>query len=155
LRQYAAVRLRVSQYALDVQKLQQGREEDARLQDQLWSRVAALAQKDPHSVMVGKLMDSLGNVFDLENSRWITFMAHVPEGVIYVDALIGLVAALLVGYEFGLTGHHHPLSEGLLIVSVTMVMVLIVELDRPLSGVIRVNQQPLVDLQKRLAAPSH
>ena len=155
LRQYAAVRLRVSQYALDVQKLQQGREEGAKLQDQLWSRVAALAQKDPHSVTVGKLMDSLGNVFDLESSRWITFVAHVPEGVIYVDALIGLVAALLVGYEFGLTGHRHPLSESLLILSITMVMMVIVELDRPHSGVVRVSQQPLIYLQKRLAAPSH
>jgi hypothetical protein len=155
VRQYAAVRLRVSQSALDVRKLQQGREEAARLHDQMWSRVAALARKDPHSVTVEGLMDSLGNVSDLENSRWIIFVAHVPEGVIYVDALLGLVAALLVGYEFGLTGNRHFLSEALLVLSITMVMIVIVELDRPVSGVVRVSQQPLIDLQNRLAAPSH
>jgi hypothetical protein len=100
-------------------------------------------------------MESLNNVFDLENSRWIGFVAHVPKGVIYLDMLMGLVAALMVGYEFGVTGHRHPLSEALLIVSITMVMVVIVELDRPHSGLIRVSQQPLIDLQRRLAPPSH
>jgi hypothetical protein len=150
LRQYASNRLRVSQSASDIQKLQQGKEEDARLQHELWSRAAALARKDPQSVPVGLLMESLNSVFDLENSRWIGFVAHVPKGVIYVDMLMGLVAALMVGYEFGGTGHRHPLSEALLIVSITMVMAVIVELDRPHSGVIRVSQQPLIDLQRRL-----
>jgi hypothetical protein len=153
MRQYAANRLRVSQAALDLQKLRQGKEEDARLEGELWSRAAALARKEPQSVPAGILMESLNNVFDLENSRWIGFVAHVPPGVIYVNALMGLVAALMVGYAFGLTGHRHLLSEALLIVAITMVMVVIVELDRPYSGVIRVSQQPLIDLQRRVAAP--
>jgi hypothetical protein len=155
LRQYAANRLRVSQAAFDIQRLQQGKEEDARLQSELWSRAAALALRNPQSVPAGLLMESLNNVFDLENSRWIGFVAQVPKAVIYVNMLMGLVAALMVGYEFGLTGHRHPLSEALLIVSVTMVMAVIVELDRAHSGVIRVSQQPLVDLQRQLAPSSH
>jgi len=61
----------------------------------------------------------------------------------------------MVGYDFGITGHRHALSEGLVIVAIMMVLTLIVELDHPHSGVIRVSQQPLVDLQRRLAAPGH
>jgi hypothetical protein len=155
LRQYAGNRLRISQYAFDVQKLQQGKEEDARLQSELWSRAARLARENPQSVPAGIVMESLNTVIDLENSRWIGFVAHVPQGVIYVNALMGWVAALMVGYDFGLTGHRHLLSEALLIVSVTIVITLIIELDRPYSGVIRVSQQPLIDLQHWLAAPSH
>lgn len=154
LRQYASNRLRVSQSALDVSRLQQGKEEDARLQNELWSRAATLAQKDPQSVPAGLFMESLNAVFDLENSRWVGFIAHVPEDVIYVNALMGLVVALMVGYEFGETGHRHPLSEVLLIISITMVMALIVELDQPYSGAIRVSQQPLIELQRQLAAPT-
>jgi hypothetical protein len=155
LRQYANNRLNVSRVPFDMEKLQQGKEEDARLQSELWSRAAALARKDPQSLPSSLLMESLNNMFDLENSRWIGFVAHVPKGVIYLDMLMGLVAALMVGYEFGVTGHRHPLSEALLIVSITMVMVVIVELDRPHSGLIRVSQQPLIDLQRRLAPRSH
>lgn len=153
LRQYAENRLRVSQSALDIRKLQLGKEEDVRLQSELWSQAAALAQKNPQSVPVGSLMELLNNAFDLENSRWVAFVARLPAGVLYVVAFIGLVTVLMVGYDFGITGHRHPLSEALLIVSITAVMAVIVELDRPYSGVIRVSQQPLIDLQWRLAAP--
>jgi hypothetical protein len=153
LRQYASNRLRVSQSALDVSKLQQGKAEDARLQSELWSRAAALARKEPQSLPAGLLMESLNAVFDLENSRWVGFIAHVPAEVIYVNALMGLVVALMVGYEFGVTRQRHPLSQVLLIVSITMVMVLIIELDEPYSGAIRVSLQPLIDLQGQLAAP--
>ena len=155
IRQYAAARLRTSQGALDPEKLRQGKQEGVRLQKELWSRAAALGQKDPHSVTAGLLMQSLNEVMDLENSRWILFVAHVPLGVLYVNALMGLVSALLIGYDFGITGHRHALSEALLIVSIAMVMAVIVELDRPHSGVVRVSQRPLVELQQRLAAPGH
>lgn len=155
LRQYVDNRLRVSENAMDAHTLQQGKQEDARLQGELWSRAAALAQKNPQSVPAGLMLESLENAFSLENSRWIGFVAHLPEGVIYVNALMGLVAALMVGYDFGITGHRHPLSEALVIISIMMVLALIVELDHPHSGIIRVSQQPLVDLQHRLAAPSH
>ena len=155
IRQYAAARLRTSEGALDLEKLRQGREEGERLQRELWSRAAALGQKDPHSITAGLLMQSLNAVMDIENSRWILFVAHVPEGVLYVNALMGLVSALLVGYDFGITGHRHALTEALLIVSVTVVIAVIVELDRPHSGIVRVSQRPLVELQQRLAAPNH
>jgi hypothetical protein len=155
LRQYVDNRLRVSENALDPQTLQQGKQEDARLQDALWSRAATIAQRNPQSVPAGLVLESLDNAFSLENSRWIGFVAHLPEGVIYVNVLMGLVAALMVGYDFGITGHRHALSEGLMIVAIMMVLTLIVELDHPHSGVIRVSQQPLVDLQRRLGAPGH
>lgn len=154
LRHYVDVRLQVSQRALDLQALSSGREEGARLQNELWSRAAALAQKDPRSVPAGLLLEALNNAFDLENARWISFVAHVPESVIAVDSVMGLVAALLVGYGFGTTGHRHLLSEGLLIFSIVVVMALIVDLDHPHSGVVRISQQPLIDLHNHLAAPS-
>lgn len=152
LRQYVDNRVRVSQNALDPKTLPQGKQEDARLQDELWSRAAALAQKNPQSVPAGLLLESLDNAFSLENSRWIGFVAHLPDGVIYVNALMGLVAALMIGYDFGITGHRHALAEILSLIAITMVLTLIVELDHPHSGVIRVSQQPLIDLQRRLAA---
>ncbi len=66
IRQYARVRLEVSQAALDPQKLRQGKEEGARLQRELWSRAAALARKDPYSVTAGLLMQSLNDVTSME-----------------------------------------------------------------------------------------
>lgn len=153
LRRYAAARLRASQAAANPQRLQQIREESARLQNELWARAAQLGHKAPQSLPAGLLLESLNNAFDLENARWITFLGRVPSSVIYVNAFMVLVAALLVGYDFGMTGHRHVLSEMLLIVSIALVMAVIMDLDRPQSGIVRVSQQPLVELERRLAAP--
>ncbi len=155
LRKYAESRLRVSQNALDIPLLEQGRKEDTRLQGEMWSRTVALAQKDPHSMPVALLMESLNNAFDVAGSRWISFVAHVPESVVYVNAAMGLIAMLLVTYDFGMNGHRHPLSTAIMVCSIAMVMSLIVGLDRPHSGVIRVSQQPLIDLLHELAPPGH
>ena len=155
LRRYAEVRLRVSQSAVNPPELRQGREEAARLQNELWSRATQLGQKEPQSVPAGLFLESLNNAFDLENARWISFVAHVPPSVIYVNVFMGLVAVLIVGYGFGMTGHRHLLSEALLIVSIAAVIAVIIELDRPHSGIVRVSQQPLVDLQRRLSTPNH
>lgn len=155
LRQYAASRLRVSQNALDIRLLEQGRNEDARLQREIWSRTVALAQKDPHSMPVALLMESLNKAFDVAGSRWISFVAHVPESVVYVNAVMGLVAILLVTYDFGMSRYRHALSTVIMVCSITMVMSLIVGLDRPHSGAIRVSQQPLIDLLHELAPPGH
>jgi hypothetical protein len=154
LRRYVDVRLYVSLSALNPQKLQQGREEAEQLQNQLFSRAAAVAQKDPRSMPASILMESLDTAFEVENSRWSAFGARVPDSVIYVNAIMGLVAALLVGYDFGIGGHRHLFSEAMLIAVITVVLGVIVDLDRPHSGVVRVSQQPLIDLQHRLAAAS-
>jgi hypothetical protein len=155
LREYAAVRLRYAEVGINPKRLEQARQETAQLQGQLWARASAFAEKDPRSVTAGLLLQSLNNTFDLENARWTAFLAHVPQSVVYVNGLMGLLAMFLVGYGFGLAGHRHALSAALLIVSVTAVLGVIIDLDRPRSGIIRVSQQPMIELQRQLAAPGH
>jgi amino acid transporter len=155
LRQYIDVRLRYAEAGFNSEKLQQVRRDTARLQSQLWSRAAAFAEKDPRSVTAGLLLQSLNTTFDLESARWTALLAHVPESVIYVNAFMGLLAGLLVGYGFGLTGNRHTLSIALLALSISVVLVVIIDLDRPRHGLLRISQQPLVDLQRQLAAPKH
>lgn len=153
LRQYAEVRLRIAQAGRDAQTLQQGREEAEQLQRQLWSRAAAFAEKEQRSVTARLLLRSLNNMFDLKTGRWVAFIGRVPENVIYVNAVIGLLAALMLGYGFGMAGRHRPLYEALLIVSVTLVLAVIINLDDPRSRAIRDSQQPMIDLQGQLVKP--
>ena len=37
-------------------------------------------------------------------ARRMAFQNHVPQSVIYVNAIVGILAALLLGYTFGLNG---------------------------------------------------
>jgi hypothetical protein len=69
--------------------------------------------------------------------------------VIYVNAVLSLLSALLVGYSFGVNGRRNILSMCVLALAITLVLAVIIDLDRPRSGFIRGSQQPMIDLLQR------
>jgi hypothetical protein len=150
LREYVDVKVHFFDAGMDPDHLRASRERVARLQQELWSRASANAQKDRQSIPAGLLLQSLDQAFDLENSSWTEFMIHVPDGVLWVDIFVGLLAALLVGYDFGITGYRNPLSTWLLAVCIATVLTVIIDLDQPRQGLIQVGLQPLIDLQHHL-----
>jgi hypothetical protein len=151
LHEYVDAKIHYFDSGTDRDCLLASRERTTQLQKELWSRAAAGALKDPRSVPAGLLLESLSRTFDLENSRWTALTVHVPGGVLWVDSLVALLASLLVGYNFGLTGHRHPISMCVLAVCVASVLAVILDLDQPRRGLIQVGQQPLIDLQRQLA----
>jgi hypothetical protein len=124
------------------------RQESARLQDAFWRRAVAYAQKEPFRASL--LLQSLNQVIDLDSARWMAFQNHVPETVIFAIAVVGLLAAMVVGYTFGLGGVRQLFSICALSLAITLVLTVIIDLDRPQEGLIRVSQQPILDLQKQL-----
>jgi hypothetical protein len=152
LREYVVVRLRYVP-ALDLDRLPELRAQGKRLQSELWLRASESALRDQRSVPAGLLLQSLNESIDLESARWAAFWGRVPQSVIYVNVLIAMLAAELLGYGFGLIGKRHMVSTVLLAVSISSVLAVIVDLDRPWQGFIKVSQQPMIDLQKDLANP--
>jgi hypothetical protein len=126
------------------------RRESARLQDAFWRRAVMYAQKNPNPVLAGLLLQSLNQVIDLDAARWMAFENHVPDSVIYVIAVLGVLAALSVGYSFGLAGSKNIFTTLILLLEIVLVLMVIVDLDRPRGGFIRVSQQPMLDLQKQM-----
>jgi hypothetical protein len=150
LRQYVDVRLRYSNVGEDPDRIKAAREQAARLQDEFWTRAVAYAQEDPSPVRAGLLLQSLNQVIDLESSRWLAFQNRVPATVIYANGVLALLAATLVGYTFGLEGRRQVFFTCVLALAITVVLAVIVDLDSPRQGFIRVSQQPLIDLQHQL-----
>ncbi|HEY7402699.1 MAG TPA: hypothetical protein VIB39_04210 [Candidatus Angelobacter sp.] len=150
LREYVDAKLNYFAAGIDPGHLKVSRERIARLQRELWVRAAASAQRDPRSVPAGLLLQSLNQTFDLDSARWTALNVHVPDGVLWVDMFVGVLAALLVGYNFGVTGRHDFISTCVLAVCIATVMSVIIDLDQPRQGLIRVGQQPLIDLQQQV-----
>jgi len=151
LREYVDARLQFDRSS-SAQDFQVARDRADKLQNELWSRGVAFAAKDPRSVTAGLLLESLNQTFDLETARWAAFNARVPQTVILVDAVAALLAIALVGYSFGLGGRRNPFTEWWLTVCLTLVLMVIIDLDHPVHGLIHVSQQPMIDLQHQLAA---
>jgi hypothetical protein len=149
LRQYVNIRVQYGTAGNNLARLEDLNRQTARLQTEFWTRTAAYAQQDPNPVRVGLLLQSLNQAIDLAEARWMAFQNHVPESVIYVNAAVGLLSATLVGYSFGVNGRRNIFSMFMLAVSITLVLAVIIDLDRPRSGYIRVSQQPMIDLVQR------
>ena len=149
LRQYVNIRVQYGTAGNDLARLEELNRQTARLQTEFWTTAAAYAQQDPNPVKAGLLLQSMNQTIDLAEARWMAFQNHVPESVIYVDATVGLLSAMLVGYSFGVNGRRNVFSMFMLAVSITLVLAVIIDLDRPRSGYIRVNQQPMIDLLQR------
>jgi len=147
LRQYIHVRVQYGITGNDPARLDSLREQSAELQNQFWTRAVAYEQKDPHPVRIGLLLQSLNQAMDLESARRSAFQNQVPESVIYVNGIVGILATMLVGYTFGLHGKRQIFSMVVLALAITLVLSLIIDLDRPRSGFVRGSQQPMIDLQ--------
>lgn len=146
LHDYLTVRVQFGAVGTDAKRIEGLRSEGARLQKQFWDEAAAYAQKEP--LRANLLMQSLNQVIDLEAARWKGFNDHVPASVIYADAIVGLLAAMLVGYSYSLSGRRNLVSMCALALAITIVLSVIIDLDRSRSGFIHVSQQPMIDLQQ-------
>jgi hypothetical protein len=160
LREYTAARIQFSKPkriqfgSRDDPRLVEARERSGELQKEIWSRAAAFAQKDPRSVTAGLLLQSLNLAFDIEESRWIAFHTHVPASVIWADYVVAMLACVLVGYSLGLAGRRNFTYLLMLVLCLTVVMIVIVDLDDPQRGFIRGSPQPLLDVQRQMGPPT-
>ena len=143
---YVGHRLEMGSSNKEFADLAKDRPKTMALQNQFWTKAGAYAQTDPHPVLAGLLIQALNQSIDLEESRWTALQNSVPKSVLMANALVALLAAGLAGYAFGLAGVRQIFSLFTLAVVVTLVLAVIIDLDRPNSGFIHISQQPMADL---------
>ena len=69
--------------------------------------------------------------------------------MLYCITILGMLS---VGYQTGIAGSKRSLAWPILAVSFALVFALIASLDRPDSGIMKVPQQPLIDLRDAMEA---
>jgi len=121
----------------------------------LWIRTAAEGERNPRSIVVGLYINTLNELIDLHTKRvQAGLRSRIPSVIIYALYFVTVLAMASVGYLAGLTGKRNHFVTWALVLAFSSVMLLIIDLDRPHEGLLKVNQQVLIDLQKKLAAPS-
>ncbi len=152
LTEYVDARLPYSEPRELAKQITVARQRALLLQDDFWGRAVACAKRDPNPVRTGLLLYSLNQVIDLEAARWMAYNNHVPRPVIYMNGCVALLAVSVVGYSLGLGDRQRQFfSTCVLTLAITLVLTVIVDLDSPQLGLIRVSQQPMIDLQRQLA----
>ncbi len=123
------------------------------LQSQLWTRAAAVGQQHPNSIVVGLFVESLNEVIDLHARRVTAGLRNRIPGAIWVVLFtLAMLSLGAMGYHSGLVGTARSLAVIAVALAFSAVIGLVVDLDRPQEGTLRVSQQALIDVQRSMNA---
>jgi hypothetical protein len=129
-------------------------QDSAAIQNELWALAEDVARTTDKGDLVALYIESLNEVIDLHEDRLTARNARVPETIVLLLLGGSALSLAMVGYNSGLTGHRSILSAMVLILALGAVLMIVVDLDRPREGFIQVSQQPLIDLERQIGAPS-
>jgi hypothetical protein len=121
------------------------------IQDKLWTVAMNSDVKGAGTPSAWLYIQSLSDMFNLQAKR-ISYGMHgrVPLSiwiVVYWLAILGIAA---MGYHAGLIGMRGFFAYFALIVTFSMVIVLIYDLDRPKQQLFKVSHRAIVELQQRI-----
>lgn len=143
------VNLRVAIGKLDLTKIQQRRDYNKKitmLQSQLWALAIEATNIDPRPVTTGAFVNSLNSTFDSQGKRNALLQMHVPEVVLILLFIVFISSGGIMGYSAGLSGKRMTAPIILVSLLITLIVFIIIDLDRPKRGLIQVDQTVMVEL---------
>ena len=122
------------------------------LLDELWLQAHVVAQTD--SEMHALFVESLGEVIELHRKRLVVSRDRIPAPIWAALVVLSAISMIGVGYQFGLRGHREFAIGLSLALAFSIVVWLIASLERNYEGGLQVNQQSMIELDRRLGASS-
>ena len=113
------------------------------LQSEIWALARTVAERSPTPIS-GLLLTSLNEMIDLSLTNRRNLNAHVPAYILRLLLTVSIFAVGAVGYGFGLVGSRQLLLSVVLLAVWTLAIVLIIDIDRPQTGEVRIDPAPLV-----------
>ena len=152
LRQYVGGRLASIQSG-DFAEIQRSVAQAEDIQRRLWDMAVAEARKDMNSDVAALYVEALNDVTTAHASRvTLGIHARMPTAIwvaLYVLMVLSMVA---VGYHTAIASSRRSWVMLILGLSFSLVITLLVALDRPRTGFVPVSQQPLEDLRQAIDA---
>lgn len=150
LRSYVDTRLAFYDAGVNPSRIAAANASTESLQEELWRAAIPLAQQDPRAVPTGLFIQSLNDVIDLHEKRVGALENHVPEPVLHLLFGVAAVALGFIGHGCGLSGTRRIASTTIVSALVVLVIAVIIDLDRPRRGLIKVSQDSMVKLKATL-----
>ena len=122
------------------------------IQEALWQQAKAMAAKERGLIPTGLFIESLNLMIDDQGKRLAALRSRVPNIVLVALFAIAAVAGAFAGYVSALDAKRTRLPVYAMGLLIAAVIFLILDLDRPSSGFITNNQQPMIDAAATIAA---
>jgi cellobiose-specific phosphotransferase system component IIC len=149
LREYATVRMTLGG-PYDSSKMKRDVARSLDLQARLWRQATAVTAAEPQSLPVNCFVASLNEINNLHEGRLTALRNQVPVVVVLMLVGSAMVAMGFTGYNAGVMGTRRQIADLVMSIMIATLIVLVMDLDRPYLGLIRVSEQALVDVAKSL-----
>jgi hypothetical protein len=153
MRDYADQRLAYFTYGIDLDHQLRADEAADALMDRMWVIVRRMAETNTQPVMTRMMMDNLGKIDDVAWRREDMARAHIPFVVIDLLVIFSLLTAASMGFSGPRDRRVHPTHLIFFALNSAAIM-LVLDLDRPRTGLVLVSQRPMVELQEMMKIDS-
>ena len=156
LRDYVQVRAGIVHAYGQQERLRLVQRRAGALQKSMWSHVENMVADENDTRLHAFFAAALNDVFNLHTKRVVLGAYYRIPGFLWWALIVAsCVAMVAVGFQFGIGGKRRILTANLaLALTFALVMVLAFDLDRAGEGLIRVNQQPMIDLYQSMSEPN-
>ena len=145
-KEYMMIRIVSSTESPGSPKVSQAIQRSLGIQNELWRAGMAAAASNPQVVPSGLFIQALNRMFDAHEERLSAARNQVPLVVFVLLEAIAIVAFAFEGYGLQLAQVRNRTVIWIMVLMVGSAIMLVVDLDRPQSGFITVDQTPLLDL---------
>jgi hypothetical protein len=146
LREYVDMRLA----ALERDKLDASIIRAEEIHQELWGQVVDLVKANP-TPTTALYVSSLNEMIDIHSKRFdIQLGVRIPPAILLGLYLVAILTMLLIGIQASYSGKRNILSLVIMVMILSLVFMLITDLERSSQGLLQVSQQPLTMLQQQL-----
>jgi hypothetical protein len=122
-------------------------------QGEMWGIVSPALLAHPGDVGLSLLMQTLNDTIDVSAEQLQALTTHVPTAVVELTLALVVLAGLSLGLRFAVDGSRPAILSAVYVVASVIVVTMMIDYDRPQTGFIRVNLNPInVQLQSMEAS---
>jgi hypothetical protein len=146
LREYVGLRLK----ALDPAATASAIARSEQIHDELWLIAEQVAIKN-QTPTVALYLSSLNQLIDLHTERLNAELGfRVPPIMLLGIYIVAILTMILIGVHGGYHEKHNLIALIMVVLIVSVVFLVIIEMDRSNVGLLQIPQKALIDLQQRL-----
>lgn len=150
LRQYVAIRREFYNAGRDTERIQRAIVLSKHYHDMLWNQAIDASALNAQSIPTGLFIESLNETLDLHEERLVAMQSRVPEIIYYLLFAVAMATLALIGYGMGMAGRKNILPALMAMVLIAIILIVILDLDRPRRGLITISQDSMIQLQESL-----
>jgi hypothetical protein len=147
---YLEARLRMFDELDNERDFEPAMKQASELQRQIWARVVDARGQD--NVATSLVLSSLNEMIDVTTARAVALHTTIPTLILVLLLGVALLTSLLAGYGMAKAGRRQALHGAIYAVAVSLTIYVVLDLDNPRRGLIRLDaaEQVLKQLQRMI-----